>query len=187
VTGTRGRQWAVTLLAVDIALLVVFGVLAVGHFQGDPDSPASPPPTVAATEPVDFRMPSGRVACHMDATRVVCGMNDVKHWLRVEGGGCPGDRVVVLDDAGVRAVCAATVDVPLPDGARRTSFGNAYFPSGTQVLEYERSRTVGGYTCQSRRAGVLCRDADGRWFNLRLQDGLTQGGRDDVPPSDPPS
>ncbi|MCL2091837.1 MAG: hypothetical protein FWH11_11695 [Micrococcales bacterium] len=182
--GTQGRRWAVVLMVVDVALLVVFAVLAVGHFRGTPDDPQSPPQTVAADDAVDFRMPSRRVACHMDAAGVVCGMNDVKIWPRVSG--CLGDRVVVLDEAGARAVCATEVDVPRPDGAGRTSFGGAYFPSSVlssdHELDYGQGRTVGGYTCESRRTGVLCRNADGQWFNLRQSDGFTQGGRTDKPP-----
>lgn len=182
--GTRGRRLAVALLVVDVVLLAVFGVLAVGRVQSS-DDPPSPPETVASTETVVFHMPSNRVACHMDADGVVCGMNDVKVWPKVSG--CPGNHVVVLDDAGARAVCATEVDVPLPDGSGRTTFGGVYFPSGTPELAYEQSRTLGSYTCESRRAGVLCRNAAGQWFNLRLADGLTKGGPDDSPPAELPA
>ena len=176
--GTRGRRWAVALLVVDVVLLAVFGTLAVRHLQGSSDTPQ--PPT-ATTESVDFHMPSGRVACRMDATGVVCGMNDVKAWPRLTG--CPGNHVVVLDGTGARAVCATDVDLALPDGASQTGYGGLSFPSGTLELAYDKSRTVGDYTCTSRQTGVLCRNAGGQWFNLRLQDGLTTGGSDDDPPS----
>ncbi len=181
--GTRGRRWAVALMVVDVALLVVFAVLAVGHFQSGTGGAAPPSPSSSVTtdDELDFRMPSGRVACHMDDAGVVCGMNDVKAWPKVEG--CPADHVVVLDQAGARPVCASTVDVPLPDGSRRSAFGGAYFPTETSELQYGASVMVAGNTCESRQAGVLCTSADGRWFNLRLQDGLTEGGPDDDPPS----
>ncbi len=181
--GTRGRRWAVALMVLDVALLVVFGVLAVGHFDGTPDDLASTPPsTAAADDATDFRMPSGRVACHMDATGVVCGMNDVKAWQKVDG--CPADHVVVLDESEARPVCADTVDVPLPAGAgRTTTFGGAGFPADAPDLDYGDSVGAAGYTCESRQAGVLCTNAAGQWFNLRLQDGLTTGGPDDDPPS----
>lgn len=181
--GTGGRRWAVALMVVDVALLVVFVVLAVGHFQSTSggNEPSSPPPTATTDKAADFRMPSGRVACHMDATGVVCGMNDVKAWPRVEG--CPAERVVVLDETGARPVCASTVDVPLPDGSGRSAFGGAYFPTDAPDLEYGTGMGVAGYTCASRQAGVLCTNPEGHWFNLRLQDGLTEGGPDDDPPA----
>ena len=180
VAGTRGRRWAVVLFVVDVALLAVFGVLAVRHFQDASSSGPSQPPTVTS-QAVEFHMPSGRVACRMDAAGVVCGMNDVKAWDRVEA--CPANHVVVLDGTGARAVCAADVDVPLPDGTARAVYGGVAFPSSTPELAYDQKQTVGGFTCESRQTGVLCRNDAGQWFNLRLQDGLTQGGPNDDPPA----
>jgi hypothetical protein len=169
-------------MVVDVVLLVALGALAVGHFQGTPGGdPSSPSSTAATDDAMDFRMPSGRVACHMDASGVVCGMNDVKAWQRVDR--CPADHVVVLDEAGARPVCAGTVDLSLPDRSGRDDFGGADFPTGAPALDYGDSVSAAGYECESRRAGVLCTNPDGQWFNLRLQDGLTTGGPDDDPPS----
>ena len=184
----RGRGWAITLGVVDVALLTVFAVLAVGHFSGDDPDPVDPssPPANVSTDPVAFQMPSGRVYCYMSVDGVVCGINrDIQAdktspWPRAEG--CPLNHLVRLDRQDAQTVCAKDVDVPVPD-EEGTNAGGVVFWTGSERLAYGQKRAVGEFTCESRQAGVLCTNAGGQWFNLRQSDGFAHGGPDDTPPS----
>ncbi|MCL2848869.1 MAG: hypothetical protein FWE61_02340 [Micrococcales bacterium] len=175
---TRGRRWATALALVDVVLVAVFAVLAVRQF-GRPDATAPPPDTIVV-EPVDFTMPSGNVQCQMGPDRVVCAIANAFTWPQVT---CRADHVVVLDATGARAACANEVTVVVGDGQQTVTIGGAVFPAGAQQLEYGQTQTLSGFTCESRTAGVLCRNSAGQWFTLRVFDGLRDGGPEQTPPT----
>jgi len=179
--------WAITLAVVDVGLLAVFAVLATGHFHDSaPDDPPSTPPANISTDPVHFHMPSKNVYCYMDVNGVVCGINrDAaaerdKPWPRIAT--CPINHVVRIDSQDAQVVCAADVDIPVPDGDGK-SVGGAVFSVDGHQLDYGQKQTVGDFTCESRQAGVLCTNATGQWFNLRQADGFTHGGPGEAPPA----
>ncbi len=151
------------------ALLVVILVILVAVFlnrdglAGDedaqsPDTSASAAASASAsatsTEPLEFALPSGNIACQMSVDGVTCTIASYTYAPPVVAG-CTEvtGHVLVLNADGVAFDC---VSGPPPAAAG----------ADVPVLEYGSSTSVGEYTCRSATDGVQCTDSSGVGFQL---------------------
>lgn len=155
------RTWVV-IDAVLVTVLLVLGLVTLlGGDDGGGQEPGAAAPSVSptaaatgATEPTEFALPSGNIACTMAPSGVTCTIASITYDPPAVAG-CTGDtgHVLVLNDDGFAFDCV--------NGAAPSVAGD-----DVPVLEYGSSATSGDYTCVSASDGVTCTDDAGVGFKL---------------------
>jgi hypothetical protein len=115
--------------------------------------PSAPPSGALAMS--TFALPSGNIACVMSDDGATCTIASIAFTPPADAS-CTGTigHVFVVNATGLSIPC---VDGPAPAAA----------PADTPVLEYGKVSSVGGYTCESAKTGVTCRnDETGQGFAL---------------------
>ncbi|MCB7136357.1 hypothetical protein [Cellulosimicrobium marinum] len=174
-SGRLSAGW-IAFIVVDVLLVigaVVFAVSLLGGGDdpaGDGAGGAAAAPSSAATpsepEPEDaeavptvtesFASKTRNITCEMTDVGVTCSIAELGSQPAPVAGcdGTVGYRVV-LDADGVTQPC-------VPSGEQPQAA-----PGGVEVLPYGKSKTVGGFTCDSADTGVTCRDdATGKGFTV---------------------
>jgi hypothetical protein len=158
----------VTVFLVTLALALTGGLAGLGRSSSTAGSSSpstsapgavapssSPSGTSTAQSLQSFALPSGNIACTMEAAGVKCTIASITFAPPTDAA-CTGTigHVFEVGTDGVRIPC---VDGPAPGVAA----------AGTPQLEYGTSSSVGGHTCASSTNGVRCvEDATGRGFEL---------------------
>ena len=162
------RTPIIVFVVVDVLLVIVLVVLALNRGNGDGGSDASTgapagassasaasgSATPPSTEPAQFALPSGNIACIMSVDGVTCTIASITYEAPpVAGCAEVTGHVLVLNADGFAFSC---VSGPPP----------AVAGSDVPVLDYGSSMTVGDYTCESASDGVSCVDGSGTGFQL---------------------
>lgn len=183
--GDPGRlpRTVVSLIAVDVLLVVALAVVIVlilsgaigagggtggtgavgtaGPGRPTPTAPvtaivpSSPPTATGVADLSTFRLPSGNISCDITDEAATCVIASFAY-TPPSADTCSGTvgHVLVVDANGASIPCRRG-DAPAVAGR------------DTPVLDYGRTTSAHGFTCESSRSGVSCRhDASGHQFTV---------------------
>ncbi len=154
-------------LVVDVLLVLAVLVALAAYLSDGGRAPGAADPGATASAPAEpgatggaafdgaFALPSGNIACEIDADAATCTVAEsTAEPVTVEGCAGTAGQVLTVTAEGASTPC---VQGALPGPAA----------PGTPVLEYGEQTTTGDFTCASAESGVTCRhDPTGAGFTL---------------------